>query len=99
MPLTCTTACDLAEQLKASLHAGMQVLAVDVPPPVFDSLVKDSAWLTDDDLWRSISNAFPVGQAGYAQQVREAAFKRRAEGHKFLVLVAVKEEKVGLLTL
>jgi eukaryotic translation initiation factor 2-alpha kinase 4 len=77
----------------------MQVLAVDVPVPVFDALTRSAAWVTDDDIWRGIAAGFPTGQSAYAQQVREDAQKRKSDGHRFLLLFAVREERVGLLTL
>jgi translation initiation factor 2-alpha kinase 4 len=90
---------DSAARIKAAAQSGMQVLAVDVPPAVFESLVKSSSWITDDDAWRAIATAFPVGQSAYAQQVRELAARRRADGHAFLLLFAVREERIGLLAL
>lgn len=76
----------------------MQVLAVDVPIAVFEALTKNAAWVNEDDAWRSIVVGFPTGQTAYAQQVRDAAARRKADGLKFLLLFAVREERVGLLT-
>jgi translation initiation factor 2-alpha kinase 4 len=88
---------ETAANLKSSVQAGLQVLAVDVPSQVFDALIKDAGWVTDDEAWRAIAATFPVGQSAYAQQCRESASKRRADGHAFLLLVAVREERVGLI--
>lgn len=44
-------------------------------------------------------SSFPAQHTAYAQQVREAAVKRKAEGHPYILLFAVREERVQLLTL
>jgi translation initiation factor 2-alpha kinase 4 len=72
---------------------------VDVPPIVFDAMTHSGSWITDEEAWKIILNTFPAQNTTYAQQIREAAAKRRAEGHRFLILFAVREEKVQLLTL
>jgi translation initiation factor 2-alpha kinase 4 len=74
-------------------------LAVDVPPSVFDVLIKGADWVTEDETWKPIAANFPVGQAAYAQQVRDSAAKRKADGHAFILLLAVREERVGLIDL
>lgn len=74
------------------------MLAIDVPPPVFDAITRNSAWVTDDDVWRPISSAFPTQQSAYANQVREAVAKRKAD-HQFILLFAIREERVQLLSL
>jgi translation initiation factor 2-alpha kinase 4 len=76
----------------------MPVLAIDVPPPVFEAITKSSTWVTDDEVWRPISSAFPTQQSAYAQHVREAVAKRKAD-HHFILLFAVREERAQLLSL
>jgi translation initiation factor 2-alpha kinase 4 len=90
---------DGAARVKAAAVAGLPVLALDVPATLFDALVRSAAWVSDDEAWRPLVGAFPVGQGAYAQQIRDAAARRRAEGHAFLLLSAVRDERVGLLTL
>ncbi|KAF5376991.1 hypothetical protein D9615_007308 [Tricholomella constricta] len=85
-------------ELKAAFQSGLPTLAVDVPPAVFDAMTRSSAWITEDEPWKSILSVFPTPHA-YAHQVREAVAKRKAEGHRFLVLFAVREERVQLLNL
>lgn len=58
----------------------MRILAVDVLPAAFDTMIKSAAWLTDEETWKVLAAIFPVQQWAYAQQVREAAVKRKAEG-------------------
>jgi translation initiation factor 2-alpha kinase 4 len=77
----------------------MPILAVDVLPSIFDAMIKSAAWLTDEETWKALAAAFPVQQWAYAQQVREAAVKRKAEGYAYILLFAVREERVQLLKL
>ncbi|KAJ6607583.1 kinase-like domain-containing protein [Mycena sp. CBHHK59/15] len=90
---------ETAVEIKSAVQAGMPTLAVDVLPAVFDSMIRSPAWLTDEEAWKSLATAFPAQQSAYAQQVREAAQKRRTEGHSFILLFAVREERVQLLNL
>ncbi|KAF8060720.1 kinase-like domain-containing protein [Lyophyllum atratum] len=86
-------------ELKSAFQTGMPTLAVDVPPVVFDSMTRSSAWITEEEPWKSILLSFPTPHTAYAHQLREAAAKRKAEGHRFLILFAVREERVQLLNL
>ncbi|KAF8186819.1 hypothetical protein BJ912DRAFT_1022739 [Pholiota molesta] len=54
-----------------------------------------------DDAWKPIAAMFPAQHAAYAQQVREAALKRKAEGGAagYLLLYAVREDRAALLAL
>ncbi|KAF9457367.1 kinase-like domain-containing protein [Collybia nuda] len=86
-------------QFKSAVQTGLPTLAVDVPPVVFDAMIKSSAWITDEDAWRPIVATFPAQHTAYAQQLREAAIKRKTEGHSYILLFAVREERVQLVTL
>jgi translation initiation factor 2-alpha kinase 4 len=86
-------------QFKSAVQTGLPTLAVDVLPAVFDAMTKSSAWITDEDAWKTIVSSFPAQHTAYAQQVREAAIKRKAEGHSYILLFAVREERVQLVTL
>ncbi|KAJ7186042.1 hypothetical protein C8R46DRAFT_937688 [Mycena filopes] len=86
-------------EIESGVHAGMPILAVDVLPVVFDAMIKSSSWLTDEETWKALAAAFPVQQWAYAQQIREAVVKRKAEGHPYILLFAVREERVQLLKL
>lgn len=76
---------------------GMPTIAIDVPPVVFDQLVKSSSWLMDEEMWKEICAAFPTQQASYPQQIKEAVLKKKADGFRFILLYAVKEERMQLL--
>ncbi|KIL60768.1 hypothetical protein M378DRAFT_906708 [Amanita muscaria Koide BX008] len=86
-------------QLKNSIQNGLPTLAVDVPPTVFEAMVRNSSWITDEEAWKAMLSLFPPQSTAYAQQIREAAAKKRAESHRFLILFAVRDEKVQLLSL
>jgi len=77
----------------------MHVLAVDVSPAHFDSMVKSSAWITDEEAWKAIAAMFPPGHSGYAQAVREAAAKRKSEGHAYVLLHSVRDDRAQLLAI
>ncbi|KAJ7163895.1 kinase-like domain-containing protein [Mycena crocata] len=86
-------------EIESGVNAGMPTLAVDVLPAVFDAMIKTSAWLTDEEIWKALAAAFPAQQWTYAQQIREAVVKRKTEGHAYILLFAVREERVQLLKL
>lgn len=77
----------------------MPTLAVDVPPAVFEDMTGNSAWIAEEESWKSLISMFPNSQTAYAHQVRDAILKRKAEGHRFMLLFAVREERVQLLNL
>ena len=90
---------ETSTQIKSAIQSGMPTLAIDVAPAIFDAMVKSQSWITDEDAWKPIAAAFPTQHSAYAQQLREAILKRRSEGHPFIFLFAVREERVQLLTL
>ncbi|KAG6864912.1 hypothetical protein C0991_006441 [Blastosporella zonata] len=86
-------------ELKSAFQAGLPNLAVDVSPAVFEALTRSSAWIAEEDAWKAILSTFPTSHTAYAHQIREAVLKRKAEGHRFILLFAVREERVQLLNL
>jgi eukaryotic translation initiation factor 2-alpha kinase 4 len=87
------------EQIKLAVQNGMPILAVDVPTSLFDAMTKTTGWTTDDEAWRNIISSFAPSHSAYAGQVREAVGKRRTDGYPFLLLFAVREERIHLLSL
>lgn len=79
----------------------MPTIVIDVGSTVFDSMVKSSSWLHDEDAWKPISAGFPSQHhsSSYPQQIREAVLKKKAEGAKFVMLFNVKDDRVQLLNL
>lgn len=90
---------DTAAQVKSAVQTGIPVIAVDVPLNVFDVLVRDSAWVTDEDAWKAILANLPSQHSGYGHQIREQVAKRKAEGRRFVLLFAVRDERVQILDL
>ncbi|KAG2137935.1 kinase-like domain-containing protein [Suillus clintonianus] len=88
-----------AEHLKTATQNGLPMLAVDVPNAVFDTLIKNASWITDEEAWKGITTFMPTIHMAYAQQIREAAAKRKAEGFPYLLLYATREERMQILTL
>ncbi|KAF9065023.1 kinase-like domain-containing protein [Rhodocollybia butyracea] len=90
---------DVSSDLKATFQSpsGMPVVAVDISSSLFDALIRNSLWLVDEEVWKSLVGEF--SSAGYAQQVREAIAKKKSEANCWLLLVSVKDERVGLLNL
>ncbi len=80
-------------------QSGIPTVAVDVPTTVFEEMIKNTGWVTDEDAWKAIAASFPPQHSAYAHQVREAIIKRKSDGCKFLILFAVREERAFLLTL
>jgi eukaryotic translation initiation factor 2-alpha kinase 4 len=90
---------DAGARVKSAIQSGMPLLAIDVPTPVFDAMTRSSSWITEEDQWRSILTEFPTQHSAYANQLREAVLKRKSDGHHFILLFGVKEERVHLLNL
>ncbi|KAL0961127.1 hypothetical protein HGRIS_006101 [Hohenbuehelia grisea] len=86
------------EAVKAALNT-MPMLAVEVTPTVFDAMIRNTSWITDDEPWKHIMADFPPQQSQYAQHIRDQVRQRKAEGHPYVLLFSVKEERVQLLAL
>ena len=80
-------------------QSNVPIIAVDVNDSVFDQMTKSTAWITDENVWKTLVACFPTQQSSYAHQIREAVLRRKVDGCKFLILFAVKEERPFLLTL
>ncbi len=85
--------------VRSSIQNGMPTIAVDVSPDVFDAMIKNSSWVTDEEAWKPLAAAMPPQTSAYAHQIREAVAKRKTEGHHYVLLFAVREERVQLLQL
>ncbi|TFK64222.1 kinase-like protein [Pluteus cervinus] len=88
-----------AVEMKQAMSQGMPFIAVDVPPNVFEMMTRSSTWITDDEVWKGIVSAFPPGSGPYAQQIREAVAKWKAEKKNWVILNAVREDRVQILSL
>ncbi|PPQ98103.1 hypothetical protein CVT26_003273 [Gymnopilus dilepis] len=88
-----------AEKIKTSFQNGMPIVAVDVAPQHFDAMVKNSAWISDEESWKAISSMFPPQHSGYAPTVRDAVLKRKADGHTYVILYALRDDRAQLLAI
>ena len=88
-------------QIKEAVQSGLPTLAIDVGVPTFEAMAKNAAWTREDDheAWKYVLASFPAQQTGYAYQIKDAIVKRREEGCKFILLFAVRGERVCLLDL
>ena len=85
--------------IKTSFQNGMPVLVVDVTPVQFEAMTRTSTWITEEEAWKSLSALFQQSQMNYALTVRDAAVKRKAEGHAYILLYAVREVRAQLLSI
>jgi len=85
--------------VRSAVQSGIPVIAIDTPTNVFDTLCRSSSWVTDDETWKAVVSSFPLSSTGYAPQIREAISRRQAEGHRFVLLFAVRDERVHLFAL
>ncbi|KAG8734893.1 hypothetical protein FRC12_018300 [Ceratobasidium sp. 428] len=90
---------DLQNVIREASSAGIQILAADIPPTAFNAMTSGIAWLSDEDAWKTVLTAFPKDQASHATQVREEFVKKKGQGHKLLLLLSVRDERVFLFTL
>lgn len=94
------TAFEKVTSIQSAFHAGMPTLGVDVSPALFDAMARSAAWITDEEAWKPLAAQFPAQHAAYAQQLREAALKRKTDGvAPYILLYAVKEDRAQLLAL
>lgn len=90
---------DTAMDVRSSIQNRMPTIALDVSADVFDSMVRNPKWVNDDEAWKTLLATFPPQTSTYAYQIREAVAKRRVEGHPYVFLFAVRDERVQLLNL
>jgi len=90
---------EMSSRVHSAVRSGIPVIAIDTPANVFDTLCRSSGWVTDDETWKTVVSSFPLSSTGYAPQIREAISRRQAEGHRFVLLFAVRDERVHLFAL
>ncbi|CUA75102.1 eukaryotic translation initiation factor 2-alpha kinase [Rhizoctonia solani] len=91
---------ELQNAVRETTSTGIQILAVDVPAPAFNAMTAGTSWLSDDDMWKTtVLNAFPKEQTAHAVHIREEIVAKRAQGHKLLLLLSVRDDRTFLFTL
>ena len=93
------TAFDMGLRVCSAVQSGIPVIAIDTPAHVFDLLCQSPSWITDDETWKIVASSFTLSSTGYAPQIREAISRRQAEGHRFVLLFSVRDERVHLFAL
>ena len=94
------TAFEFGVDLKTAMsQSNVPIVAVDVSDVTFEQMTKNTSWLSDENSWKALVASFPTQQSSYAHQIRDAVLKRKADGCRFLILFAVKEERPFLLML
>lgn len=90
-----------ATAIKSALQSNMPVLAVDVTQAHFETMLRSPMWIFEEEAWKLLLTSFPnpPGYPGYHQSIREAVQKRKAEGHAYLLLFAIREDRGQLLAL
>ena len=92
------SAYDSAVALKTALP-GVRTIAVEVTTAVFDEMARNGNWLTSEDALRTIAAGLPTQHAGYAQQIREAVLRQKADGQRYVLLYGIRQDRLALLTL
>ncbi|CAE7198685.1 unnamed protein product [Rhizoctonia solani] len=91
---------ELQNAVSETASTGIQILAVDVPAQAFSAMTTGASWLTDDDVWKTtVLAAFPKEQSAHAIHIREEVIAKKAEGHKLLLLLSVRDDRAFLFTL
>ncbi|CAE6423470.1 unnamed protein product [Rhizoctonia solani] len=90
---------ELQNAVRQACSSGIQILAVDVPAPAFNAMTAGTSWLSDDDAWKTVLTAFPKEQTAHAMHVREEFLTKKAQGHKLLMLLSVRDERAFLFSL
>jgi translation initiation factor 2-alpha kinase 4 len=95
------SAFEKAKSVKNAFQTNMPVLAVDVSLTHFEAMIRHPSWITDEEAWKVLNASFPnpPGYPGYHYSIREAVQRRKSEGHAYLLLFAVREDRVQLLSL
>jgi translation initiation factor 2-alpha kinase 4 len=90
---------ELQNAVRQACSSGIQTLAVDVPTPAFNAMTAGTSWLSDDDAWKTVLTTFPKEQTAHAMHVREEFLTKKAQGHKLLLLLSVRDERAFLFSL
>ncbi|KAL0241915.1 hypothetical protein I308_106089 [Cryptococcus tetragattii IND107] len=73
---------DKASDFATQTQSTLPVLGIDLPPLLICQLTLDTAWITDDEAWRSLLNKEGVhpGDRRYMDSIREGVQQMRAGG-------------------
>jgi len=99
--LNYAVAFEKAKAVRSSFQNNMPVLAVDVSQAHFEAMIRNPTWITDEEAWKTMTTAYPnpPQYPGYNSSIREAVQKRKADGHVYILLFGVREDRAQLLFL
>ncbi|KZS96040.1 Serine/threonine-protein kinase [Sistotremastrum niveocremeum HHB9708] len=86
----------LGSDVKKLFSDGMPMIAIHVTQASFTALTASHSWITDDEAWKTVLDTFPA-PLSYAHQIREAVLKGKAEGHRYILLISLRDDQVHLL--
>jgi len=82
--------------IREYITSGIPLIGIDVPPSTFNALITNYDWLTEEDSWRGVVAEFPHLQNPYAIQIRETIAKYKLDGHRFVILFSLRDDRVFL---
>ncbi|OSC98901.1 Serine/threonine-protein kinase [Trametes coccinea BRFM310] len=89
---------DHSQALKTALP-GIRTIAIDVPTTVFEDMIKNPSWLSNEEALRTIATGLPAQYGNYAHQIKDAVQRQKTDGQRFVILYGIRQERIGLLTL
>ncbi|CDO76045.1 hypothetical protein BN946_scf184959.g3 [Trametes cinnabarina] len=89
---------DHSQALKNALP-GLRTIAIDVPTTVFEEMIKNMSWLSNEEALRTIATGLPAQYGNYAHQIRDAVQRQKTDGQRFVLLYGIRQERIALLTL
>jgi len=91
---------ELRAQVQEACRSNIPVIAVHVPPDSFGAMISNPAWVREDghEAFKIVAATFPP-PSSYATQIREAIIARSSEGHRFVLLMSLREDRIHLIDL
>ncbi|KAK4689653.1 eukaryotic translation initiation factor 2-alpha kinase 4, partial [Tremellales sp. Uapishka_1] len=80
----------------ASVKTTLPIYGIDLPSSLLSQMALDTAWLNEDDSWRTFLSGVPIPDRKYADLVRETISNERGKLGGFVWLFGLRELKVGL---
>ena len=86
--------------MQGAFIRGVPVVAMQVSAASFAAMIESPSWITDEDpdALRKVTMTFSAPTL-YAMQIREAIAKRKSDGHYYILLISLRDEKLHLMTL
>ncbi|BEI98202.1 hypothetical protein CcaverHIS631_0305010 [Cutaneotrichosporon cavernicola] len=89
-----------ADEFAASVKSTLPVIGVDLAPDLLSTMALETAWITDDEAWRTLTQpALPNSERGYAAEVRRAVVEHAKSTGGCVWLFSVRDARGFLLQL